>query len=133
MLHQHNGKELHESNGWFDAFDLCHIIGFRSPRDSIRRYVSKDDKKAVGLDTYINENGVWSLVYAPTVRADTKKSISKWLRSEVFLNDVKGDKATGADIGSHSFNIDIGTPSMPIKLKVRITPTAREAAVKITW
>ena len=81
MIYTYKGKELHASNGWYDSFDLCNIIGFRAPRETVRRYVSKDDKKVVGLDTYINENGVWSLVYAPSVREDTKREVSRWLRS----------------------------------------------------
>ena len=81
MIYTYKGKELHGENGWYDAFDLCYIIGFHSPRDTIRRYVAKENQRMVDLDTYINEDGVWSLVFAPTVRADTKREVSKWLRS----------------------------------------------------
>ena len=46
----------------------------------------------VGLDTYINEDGVWSLVFAPTVRTDTKREVSKWLRNCVLEEGSKRAK-----------------------------------------
>lgn len=117
MIHIYKGKELHEEDGWYDAFDLCHIIGFHSPRDTIRRYVSKKDQCVVGLDTYVNENGLWSLVFAPTVRKDTKKDISKWLRGILEYKNAKEYKK------SESYNYeysDVENEKVSVKITTKL-------------
>jgi len=120
LIYTYKGKELHGENGWYDAFDLCYIIGFHSPRDTIRRYVAKENQRVVGLDTYINEDGVWSLVFAPTVRTDTKKEVSKWLRGCVLEEGSKRAKATGTPNEHHSeaVSIKIGRSEKEINITI---------------
>lgn len=120
MIYTYKGKELHGENGWYDAFDLCYIIGFHSPRDTIRCYVAKENQRVVGLDTYINEDGVWSLVFAPTVRADTKKEVSKWLRNCVLEEGSKKAKATGTpdEHRSEAVSIKIGKSEKEINITI---------------
>lgn len=117
MIYTYKGKELHGENGWYDAFDLCYIIGFHSPRDTIRRYVAKENQRVVGLDTYINEDGVWSLVFAPTVRTDTKKEVSRWLRNCVLAGE---GKVTGTPNEHHSeaVSIKIGRSEKEINITI---------------
>lgn len=120
MIYTYKGKELHGENGWYDAFDLCYIIGFHSPRDAIRRYVAKENQRVVGLDTYINEDGVWSLVFAPTVRADTKKEVSKWLRGCVLEEGSKRAKEVDTIDEQHSeaVSIKIGKSEKEINITI---------------
>lgn len=120
MIYTYKGKELHGENGWYDAFDLCYIIGFHSPRDIIRRYVAKKNQRVVGLDTYINEDGVWSLVFAPTVRADTKREVSKWLRGCVLEEGSKRVKEvdTVDEHRSETVSIKIGKSEKEINITI---------------
>lgn len=120
MIYTYKGKELHGENGWYDAFDLCYIIGFHSPRDTIRRYVAKENQRVVGLDTYINEDGVWSLVFAPTVRADTKREVSKWLRGCVLEEGSKRAKEAGmpGEYHNEAVSIKIGKSEKEINITI---------------
>ena len=120
MIYTYKGKELHGENGWYDAFDLCYIIGFHSPRDTIRRYVAKENQRMIGLDTYIDEDGVWSLVFAPTVRADTKKEVSKWLRNCVLTAESKRARGTDTSDEYHSeaVSIKIGKSEKEINITI---------------
>ena len=74
----------------------------------------------VGLDTYINEDGVWSLVFAPTVRTDTKREVSKWLRGCVLEEGSKRAKATGTPDEQHSeaVSIKIGRSEKEINITI---------------
>lgn len=119
MIYTYKGKELHGENGWYDAFDLCYIIGFHSPRDTIRRYVAKENQRVVDLDTYINEDGVWSLVFAPTVRADTKKEVSKWLRNYV-LTESKKDEEGNSDDENHTETISVKVSKSEKEINITI-------------
>lgn len=116
MIHTYKGKELHGENGWYDAFDLCCIIGFRSPKDTIRRYVAKEDQRVVGLDTYVNENGLWSLVFAPSVKANTKRDVSKWLRG--VLECSGEDARTRKDSNYDDNHIGVENEKLSVKVEV---------------
>lgn len=118
MIYTYKGKELHGENGWYDAFDLCYIIGFHSPRDTIRRYVAKENQRVVGLDTYINEDGVWSLVFAPTVRADTKREVSKWLRNCVLTARSGNGADTPEEHHNEAVSIKIGKSEKEINITI---------------
>lgn len=74
----------------------------------------------IGLDTYINEDGVWSLVFAPTVRADTKKEVSKWLRNCVLTAESKRDRETDTSDEYHSeaVSIKIGKSEKEINITI---------------
>lgn len=85
------GKDtLRVQDGWFNLYDIADMIGFRNPSDSICRYVSienmwhKGFNQTEDLTGYGNEEGVWELIYAPTVRFDTKKKIGAWFRDVVL-------------------------------------------------
>ena len=85
------GKDtLDVQDGWFRMRDIATMIGFRNPQDAINRYVSTENLHHIGLDGdmtkfgYGNEEAVWELIYAPTVRFDTKKKISAWFRDVVL-------------------------------------------------
>lgn len=120
MIYTYKGKELHGENGWYDAFDLCYIIGFHSPRDTIRRYVAKENQRMIDLDTYINEDGVWSLVFAPMVRTDTKKEVSKWLRNCVLTEGSEEAKGTDTLDKNHSeaVSIKIGISEKEVNITI---------------
>ena len=85
------GKDtLDVNDGWFRLRDIATMIGFRNPQDAINRYVSTENLHHMGLDGditlcgYGNEEAVWELIYAPTVRFDTKKKIGAWFRDVVL-------------------------------------------------
>ena len=85
------GKDtLDVQDGWFRMRDIATMIGFRNPQDAINRYVSTENLHHIGLDGdmtkfgYGNEEAVWELIYAPTVRFDTKKKIGAWFRDVVL-------------------------------------------------
>ena len=73
----------------------------------------------VDLDTYINEDGVWSLVFAPTVRADTKKEVSKWLRNYV-LTESKKNKEGNSDDKNHTETISVKVSKSEKEINITI-------------
>lgn len=85
------GKDtLHVSGKWFNLYDIARMIGFRSPEKAITSYVSIENMwhEGFGLSEklygYGNEDGVWELIYAPTVHADTKRKLGAWFRDTVL-------------------------------------------------
>lgn len=85
------GKDtLHVSGKWFNLYDIARMIGFRSPEKAITSYVSIENMwhEGFGLSEklygYGNEDGVWELIYAPTVHADTKRKLGTWFRDTVL-------------------------------------------------
>ena len=73
----------------------------------------------VGLDTYINEDGVWSLVFAPTVRTDTKREVSKWLRNCV-LTESKKDEEGNSDDENHTETISVKVSKSEKEINITI-------------
>lgn len=79
-----------EGHVWFNLCDVAKIIGFRNHTDSITRYVSIENMwhegfgQTICLGGYGNEEGVWELIYAPTVHFDTKKKVGAWFRDVVL-------------------------------------------------
>ena len=85
------GKDtLHVSGKWFNLYDIARMIGFRSPEKAITSFVSIENMwhEGFGLSEklygYGNEDGVWELIYAPTVHADTKRKLGAWFRDTVL-------------------------------------------------
>lgn len=80
IVKQYNGAD------WFCLHNIGTGIGFRNPIDAIIRYVSIENCWHKGfscsedLTGYGNEDAVWELIYAPTVKAETKRKMADFFR-----------------------------------------------------
>ena len=82
MKFEFEGKNLRVSDSgvWFNAFDLGSILGIR---DYIC-YIPEEAKKEIKGWWWLNEDGVWALVYNISVDKKIRKKVAAWLRDEVF-------------------------------------------------
>ncbi|WP_319466982.1 Bro-N domain-containing protein [uncultured Pseudodesulfovibrio sp.] len=84
---------LTDDNGdpWFVAKDVCDILGFAKPADSVRG-LDDDEKQTVKIKshnmrgnpmaTVINESGLYSLILRS--RKPEAKAFKKWITAEVL-------------------------------------------------
>jgi prophage antirepressor-like protein len=82
---------IENSEPHFSAADVCRALGYANPRDAVSRHVDSDDvAKHDTIDnlgrtqqlTYINESGVYSLVFGS--KLENAKQFKKWVTSEVL-------------------------------------------------
>lgn len=76
---------------WFNAGDLCAVLGFSNPRDAIANHVDADDvAKRDIIDNlgrtqsvnHVNESGMYALIFGST-KPEAKK-VKRWVTSEVL-------------------------------------------------
>lgn len=82
-----------DGNGepWFNASEVCDVLGFANPWDAVSRHVDPDDlgKREV-IDNlgrkqqanHLNESGLYALIFGST-KAEAKR-FKKWVTSEVL-------------------------------------------------
>jgi len=75
----------------FHANDLCALLGYKNPRDAVRRHVEEDDvvKRDVidslgrtQMANWVREPGMWSLILGS--ETEQAKRIKRWVTSEVL-------------------------------------------------
>ena len=76
---------------WFNASEVCEVLGFANPWDAVSRHVDPDDlgKREV-IDNmgrkqqanHLNESGLYALIFGST-KAEAKR-FKKWVTSEVL-------------------------------------------------
>ena len=75
---------------WFLANDVCHVLGYKSLRDALKRHTSSKDvvkhytltkggKQAI---SYVNESGLYCLIFGSKLPA--AEDFKKWVTSEVL-------------------------------------------------
>lgn len=76
---------------WFNAGDLCAVLGYSNARDAIANHVDEDDvAKRDAIDTigrtqsvnHVNESGMYALIFGST-KPEAKK-FKRWVTSEVL-------------------------------------------------
>jgi len=98
---QNKSVTIQDDNGelWFQANDLCDILGFKNIRDALRRHVDTDDcRKHDGLardgrkrlQNFVNESGLYALIFGSTLK-DAKR-IKRWVTKEVLPSIRKSGK-----------------------------------------
>lgn len=87
---------------WFSANEVCEVLGFANPRDSVARHVDPDDVgKRDTIDgmgrkqsvNHVNESGLYALIFGST-KSEAKR-FKKWVTSEVLPSIRK----TGGYVG----------------------------------
>ncbi len=76
---------------WFNANDVCEMLGYEKPRDAVATHVDPDDAVKRGVidsmgrtqqSNFINESGLYSLIFGS--KLETAKRFKKWVTSEVL-------------------------------------------------
>lgn len=76
---------------WFNAQDLCSVLGFANPRQAVDSHVDEDDvQKLDAIDTigrtqsvnHVNESGMYALIFGST-KPEAKK-FKRWVTSDVL-------------------------------------------------
>lgn len=75
---------------WFNANDVCFILGFGNSRQAIETHVDIEDvhsvdtltKGGMQLMKYINESGIYSLIMGS--KKESAKRFKNWVTSEVL-------------------------------------------------
>jgi prophage antirepressor-like protein len=76
---------------WFNANEICEILGFKNARDAIANHVHEDDvAKRDTIDSmgrtqvsnFVNESGLYTLIFGSTKKE--AKVFKRWVTSEVL-------------------------------------------------
>lgn len=98
--------QLINSEPWFVATDVCHVLGISNNRDAVSR-LDDDEKATSALPTQfgvkdmwlVSESGLYSLIFQS--RKPEAKKFRKWVTAEVLPSIRKkgyyGVKKTGGD------------------------------------
>jgi prophage antirepressor-like protein len=103
---------------WFNAGDLCAVLGYSNARDAVANHVDEDDvAKHDAIDTigrtqsvnHVNESGMYALIFGST-KPEAKK-FKRWVTSEVLpaLRQTGRYEAQGND------------PTLPLDLVINAT------------
>lgn len=81
------------NNVWYNSLDICNVLGYKDPKNTIKMHVEKIDKKQlVNITTiykskkhpnslYLSESGLYSLLFSST--KPIGKDFKKWIIYEV--------------------------------------------------
>ena len=108
-----------QNNPWFNAKDVCGVLGYVNPRDATAKHVDPEDvAKHDTLSTggiqqanYVNESGLYSLIFGST-KGEAKR-FKKWVTSEVLPSLRKTGRyeipynTTSATNSTHQIDIDL--------------------------
>ena len=61
---------------WFRGKDIAKALGYKKTRNAILKHVDDDDKNEQGGSIFINESGLYSLIFGSRLES-----------AKVFLND----------------------------------------------
>lgn len=86
-------RVITDDNGepWFNAKEICDVLGFANPHDAVARHVDDDDlgKREVidsmgrkQLANHINESGLYALIFGST--KDEAKRFKRWVTHDVL-------------------------------------------------
>lgn len=76
---------------WFNAKEVCDVLGFANPHDAVARHVDEDDlgKREVidsmgrkQMANHVNESGLYALIFGST--KDEAKRFKRWVTHEVL-------------------------------------------------
>jgi len=117
---------------WFNANDVCEALEFSNPWDAISRHVDTDDlvkrealsPGGVQLTNFINESGLYSLIFGSTKEA--AKKFKRWVTSEVLPALRKHGMYGKADLKSQ---IQLRNQSLTVLQRLQ---TCNDAFVKST-
>ncbi|MBF0583684.1 MAG: Bro-N domain-containing protein [Magnetococcales bacterium] len=80
-----------QNNPWFNAGDVCAVLGYVNSRDAIAKHVDEDDvAKRDIIDSlgrfqqtnHLNESGLYALIFGST--KEEAKRFKRWVTSEVL-------------------------------------------------
>ena len=84
--------QLGENNEpWFNANDVCEVLGYANSRDALSNHVDNDDvARGDTIDSlgrtqqanFINESGLYALIFGST--KESAKQFKKWVTKEVL-------------------------------------------------
>lgn len=86
-------RVIADDNGepWFNAKEICDVLGFANPHDAVARHVDEDDlgKREVidsigrkQLANHVNESGLYALIFGST--KDAAKRFKRWVTHDVL-------------------------------------------------
>jgi prophage antirepressor-like protein len=76
---------------WFNANEICNVLGFANPHDAVARHVDEDDlgKREVidgigrkQMANHVNESGLYALIFGST--KPEAKRFKRWVTHEVL-------------------------------------------------
>lgn len=78
-------------NPWFNANDVCEVLGFGNPRQALESHVDSDDVQKLDIidslgrtqqANHLNESGVYALIFGST--KEEAKRFKRWVTAEVL-------------------------------------------------
>lgn len=67
---------------WFDGVVIAWFLGYKNPKDAVKRLVRDEEKRIQHGRVFISEWGLWKFIFRS--RRDVAKELQPWITDEII-------------------------------------------------